>query len=124
MILRNRKIVEMVENKVNSNVTSVNVDVDSHGAKNVDLETELNVNMQERVSEHRNVGIYESSSNVQRIDENRDGVVNAGTIEAFVSLMVNQFTELNKKIESIDRSNKELGNKIENTNQKIETNNS
>ena len=64
MILRNRKIVEMVENKVNSNVTSVNVDVDSHGAKNVDLETELNVNMQERVSEHRNVGIYESSSNV------------------------------------------------------------
>ena len=98
MILRNRKIVEMAENNVNSNVTSV--DVDSHGAKNVDLEPELNVNMQERVSEHRNVGIDESSSNVYRIDENRDGVGKAGIIEAFMNLMVNQFTELNKKIEN------------------------
>ena len=99
MILRNTKILEMSENNENSNVTSVHVDVDNHSIKNVDLERELNINMQEHISEDRNVEIDEISSNVDKIDENNDGVRNVGTIEAFMSLMVNRITELHKKIE-------------------------
>ena len=95
MILRSRKIVEMEGNNYGSEM--INVNVASQSVDSVEVENEEDVNMQGNVNEIRNIEMGESLRNVNSVGETRNSAENVGTIEAFMSLMTNQLTELNKK---------------------------
>ena len=110
MILRSRKIVEMEGNNYSNE--GINVNVASQSVDSVEVENREDVNMPGNVNETRNVEIGESLRNVNSVGETRNSAENVGTMEAFMSLIMNQLTELKNKMEN---SNKEIENKVAQT---------
>ena len=64
------------------------------------------------VIETRNVEIGESLGNVNSVGEPRNSAATVGTMEAFMSVIMNQLTEMNKRMESSGKETEKVAQTV------------